>query len=173
MRVKFPLVSDPCDCYSWGFMENDKVMMYRVNQPKVVFESFGDETVLVNLDSGFYYSLQGCAGRVLALLDEGNPVEAIPGCLLGEFSGDPDTIKMETENFISELAAEAILVPRPPADSRKVEKETPNETGEAASRPPFQSPTMEKFSDMQDLLLLDPIHEVDEMGWPHLAPEAG
>ena len=25
---------------------------------------------------------------------------------------------------------------------------------------------MEKYDDMQELLLLDPIHEVDEAGWP-------
>jgi hypothetical protein len=26
---------------------------------------------------------------------------------------------------------------------------------------------LQKFTDMQELLLLDPIHEVDERGWPH------
>ena len=35
----------------------------------------------------------------------------------------------------------------------------------------FESPTMEKYGDMQDLLLSDPIHEVDEAGWPR--PQAG
>jgi hypothetical protein len=149
--------------------------IFRVNQPKVVFESFADETVLVNLDSGFYYSLGGCAGRVLALVDEGNPVETIPGLLLGEFSGDPATIKIETEKFIAQLAAEAIFVPAPPADVRKAgEQASAGVTGAAAVHPPFQPPTIEKFSDMQELLLLDPIHEVDEMGWPHAAaPEQG
>jgi len=31
----------------------------------------------------------------------------------------------------------------------------------------FEKPKLQKFTDMQDLLLLDPIHEVDEAGWPH------
>ena len=147
---------------------------FRINQPKVVFESFGDETVLVNLDSGFYYSLQGCAGRVLELLDAGHPVDAIAGCLLGEFGGDPAKIKTEAEAFIAELAAEAILVPCPPADNPREGQETPGAIGAAIPRPPYRSPIIEKFSDMQDLLLLDPIHEVDEMGWPHAAvPKSG
>jgi hypothetical protein len=34
----------------------------------------------------------------------------------------------------------------------------------------FEKPGLQKYSDMQDLLLLDPIHEVDEMGWPHALP---
>jgi len=27
---------------------------------------------------------------------------------------------------------------------------------------------VEKYTDMQDLVLLDPVHEVDERGWPHV-----
>ena len=37
----------------------------------------------------------------------------------------------------------------------------------------FEFPIIEKFTDMQELLLLDPIHEVDEKGWPHQAAEDG
>jgi hypothetical protein len=29
---------------------------------------------------------------------------------------------------------------------------------------------LQKYTDMADLLLLDPIHEVDEQGWPQPAP---
>jgi hypothetical protein len=28
-------------------------------------------------------------------------------------------------------------------------------------------PALEKFTNMQDILLLDPIHDVSDMGWPH------
>ena len=31
---------------------------------------------------------------------------------------------------------------------------------------PYEKPKIETFSDMKDLLLLDPIHDVDETGWP-------
>jgi hypothetical protein len=33
-------------------------------------------------------------------------------------------------------------------------------------RRPFDEPVLEKFEDMQDLILLDPVFEVDEAGWP-------
>jgi hypothetical protein len=39
-----------------------------------------------------------------------------------------------------------------------------------ASRRPFDEPLVERFTDMQNLLLLDPIHEVTEEGWPQQAP---
>jgi hypothetical protein len=38
-------------------------------------------------------------------------------------------------------------------------------------RPVFGQPVLEKFTDMADLLLLDPIHEVGEAGWPQRAPQ--
>ena len=34
-------------------------------------------------------------------------------------------------------------------------------------RQPFRPPVLERHSDMQDLLVLDPIHDVGEMGWPN------
>jgi hypothetical protein len=33
---------------------------------------------------------------------------------------------------------------------------------------PFVAPVLDKYTDMQELLLLDPIHEVDASGWPKL-----
>jgi hypothetical protein len=40
-------------------------------------------------------------------------------------------------------------------------------------RIPFQAPALEKHSDMQDLILLDPVHEVGPRGWPHAADSEG
>lgn len=37
-------------------------------------------------------------------------------------------------------------------------------------RRPYQPPQVEAFNDLQDILLLDPIHDVDEAGWPMAAP---
>jgi hypothetical protein len=31
----------------------------------------------------------------------------------------------------------------------------------------YQKPVLEKFTDMQDLILLDPVHDVNPKGWPH------
>jgi hypothetical protein len=36
----------------------------------------------------------------------------------------------------------------------------------------FEPPLLEKYTDMQDLVLLDPVHEVDSTGWPAPKPDA-
>ena len=35
----------------------------------------------------------------------------------------------------------------------------------------FEAPSLEKYTDMQDLVLLDPVHEVDQTGWPRQQPD--
>jgi hypothetical protein len=41
-------------------------------------------------------------------------------------------------------------------------------SGELVDKPRFEQPVLEKFTDMEDLLLLDPIHEVNlQSGWPN------
>jgi hypothetical protein len=51
------------------------------------------------------------------------------------------------------------------ADGREpTEEGSPNGHGHRA----FEPPLLEKFDDLQDLILLDPVHEVlEEEGWPH------
>ena len=34
----------------------------------------------------------------------------------------------------------------------------------------YAAPKLATYSDLQDLLLLDPIHDVDETGWPAARP---
>jgi hypothetical protein len=40
------------------------------------------------------------------------------------------------------------------------------------AKKPFTDPVIEIYTDLQDLLLLDPIHDVDDRGWPVFNPQA-
>jgi len=42
-----------------------------------------------------------------------------------------------------------------------------DEVAAPASDGPFVAPVLERYEDMQDFLLVDPIHEVDDSGWPN------
>jgi hypothetical protein len=49
----------------------------------------------------------------------------------------------------------------------------PVEEAERADQPePFVAPRLERYTDMQEIILLDPVHKVDSQGWPHAAPAA-
>ena len=136
---------------------------YQVNRPDVVMESFGGEVVLVQMKSGNYYSLQGSAPLIWDLIERGSSVEDAGDYLVAHHSGDEQEVRRSVQNLVEELVAESLIVPvtgAPPMTSKKAT--VPGETGT-----PFVPPVLERYTDMQELLFLDPIHDVDESGWPH------
>jgi hypothetical protein len=136
---------------------------YRVNRPHVVMESFDGEVILVHLEFGTYYSLQGSGEEIWNLIENGLSVEAISGRFVADCEGRAEEIRRSVQNLIDELATEKLIVPVA-ATEAMVCPEPPSSAAEP--RRPFVPPVLERYTDMQDLLLLDPIHDVDESGWP-------
>jgi hypothetical protein len=77
-----------------------------------------------------------------------------------------DGIASAVDDFVRELAEENLII----EDSSRAAKNVKQERIEIGTLTQFERPVLQKYSDMQDLLLLDPIHEVDETGWPHALP---
>jgi hypothetical protein len=139
-------------------------MRYRANRPQVINETIDGETIMINLATGSYYSLDRVAGEVWALLEASLPVEDIVAELGRRYDGDQDDIRRGVDDLLQRLAGEELVVP---CDGAEPVPTTPAAPA-PAERPPFRLPRLEKFTDMQDLILLDPVHEVDSRGWPHL-----
>lgn len=129
-----------------------------------VHEKFGEETVILNLESGSYYSAQGTASLVWGLVADGASEAVILNSMKSEFSGDGEEIARSTTAFLDELIAEALVE----AEAGSVDGEAPRANG-ASGEPgkAFSAPLLQRYTDMEELLQLDPIHEVDDLGWPH------
>ena len=131
------------------------LVRYRINSPKVIHQTFDTEVVIVNLESGNYYSVGGSGIDIWRLLEAGKSRDEITKV----FAANPEnTAKMES--FLDEIEREQLVVAAPDNSAAR----------EVASPKSFVAPTIEKFTDMRDLLLLDPIHELDESGWPKNLP---
>src|SRR5437667_5460816 len=78
---------------------------YRANTPKVLFEAFEDETVLINLDSGNYYSFSGSGALIWNCLARGDSVNSVVDDLQQSF-GNKDGIAPAVEDFVRELVEE-------------------------------------------------------------------
>ena len=129
-------------------------------RPTIVHERFGDETVIVNLDSGSYFSAQGSADMIWALIVAGASEAAVLRAVDSAYSGDGNKIARVTVAFLEQMIAEGILEAIPASDTT-----APEPSGNDA-RQSFAPPSLQKYSDMEELLQIDPIHEVDEIGWP-------
>ncbi len=141
---------------------------YIVNDPGVVYELFDDEVVVVNLENGNYYSLEREAADIWRGLLAGLAVSELPAALARRYQGEATTMALEVDKFVAQLIGEGLITPAEEV-SRRDDVEGLLLADELR---PFAAPQLGCFSDMQALLLLDPIHEVDASGWPHAKPEA-
>ena len=124
------------------------------NRPDVIDETFEGEAVIVNMTTGCYFALSPAATQLWALIADGRSAES----LAASVDADPATVaeflvRLREEDLVAPVAADA---------------------GAAAEQIALDgAPTLEKFTDMQALLMLDPIHDIDldGDGWP-VAPTA-
>jgi len=151
----------------------DSPTQFRINSPKVIHETIDGETVIVNLDSGNYYSLDTVGADIWDAVGKGLPVDHIIEDISFKFAGNREEIEPSVRLFMSELLQETLIAPCDPGSAGNEEThDTPAKSTPSDGLLPFKAPTLQKYSDMQELLLLDPIHEVDETGWPN-AKSAG
>ena len=147
----------------------------RINTPKVVHETIEGETVILNLDTGNYYSLRGVGAEIWDYIDRGSNMNDIMRTLYNTYDCGSDDIENSIHNFLSELIKENLTV-SDEADTAGVPGMPDAEVKSAAKgqKISFTLPVLNKYTDMQDLLLLDPIHEVDETsGWPNVDDKKG
>jgi Coenzyme PQQ synthesis protein D (PqqD) len=148
-------------------------MRHRVNHGQVINEVIDGEAIRINLATGNYYSLDPVGGEVWTLVEQAAPLDRIVAELGARYDGSEEEIRAAVEELLARLTTEDLVVAEP--DDATPSPAAPLLT-EAGTRRPFTPPTLERFTDMQDLILLDPVHEVDQRGWPHVSdgkPVAG
>jgi hypothetical protein len=145
----------------------DKNSALKVNCTDVLHEIFDDEVVIINLKSGIYYSLNNSARIVWQLILENLSPQQVMRVFSLAAPEENGGYGEKIIQFIDELVKEGLVSPgeEPPV----MPEETMTQKLKDFSRqlgPGFDLPLMEKYTDQQELLLLDPIHEVSDLGWP-------
>lgn len=140
---------------------------YRVNSPHVVDEQFDDEVVIVNLETGRYFCLQRTAATLWTMLTAGATVHEATAVFATGHDTPADAIEGAVTTLVASLLENGLLAADP-----LVPAFVPPVSEAAATRAAFELLPLQTYTDMQDLLLLDPIHEVDAAGWPTAKPDA-
>ena len=71
-------------------------------------------------------------------------------------------------DLLTALEVERLISRRTSSPTNQPANAAPVGQSPALEIEPFQPPVFERFTDMEDLLLMDPVHEAeDEKGWPH------
>ena len=144
---------------------------YRVNKPSVIQEVLDGEAVIVNLTTGSYYSTEQSGATSWGLLAQGVTVPDIVAHLRAHYTEEPNGVDSLVKQWLDVLESECLIVGEP-LEAAATQSRTSAATEEAKTKPPFGEPKIEKYTDMEDLLLLDPIHDVQETGWPRACEKA-
>lgn len=117
---------------------------YSINTSRAISETLDNETIIIDLETGCYYSMNAAGSAIWNAIGSG---KAIP-------TQDP-----VVGNFLKMLQDDGLI-----AQSESNQ----NEIADAAQ---FADPSLQKYTDMQEMLLADPIHDVEAAGWPELKKE--
>jgi hypothetical protein len=141
--------------------ELDRDVPLRTASANVHSKVFDDEVVILEMESGTYFSLRGSGVDVWQLLEQNASPAVISRTLSERYDAPSAEISTALEALLAGLAEARLIVADPSLEPAEVS--LPATNGVA-----YSAPEIERFTDMQDLLLLDPIHEVDDAaGWPH------
>lgn len=139
------------------------LLFLRVNHPHIIHEIIDGEAILVNLETGSYYSSDQVGAVIWDGIENGMAVEQIAEAVAGAYAGDAAEIQERVRAFAQQLQDERLVLP----DTGVQGNGSHGIPALPGDKPPFVAPALKKYTEMEDLLLLDPIHDVDDAGWPH------
>lgn len=123
-------------------------------------ETIDGEVVVVDLNKGLYFSIDGVGAVVWGMVVGGSTVADILDWGTTAFPAEASAAG-EISAFVDDLKAKGLV-----ADAADPVPVTEAENPPAPAT--YATPVLNMYSDMEELLLLDPIHEVsDDAGWPH------
>lgn len=144
----------------------DEDARFDINGPQVVADFVDGEVVAVNLETGTYFALYGLSAVVWEALTHGTS----PREILDVTTPDPhqrDDTEKDFAEFLDLLRAHHLV--------RVRESNAPGVDAErllsTLSALPWEPLRVFAHSDLQDILLLDPVHDTSDAGWPEAREE--
>jgi hypothetical protein len=135
---------------------------YRIDAAIVVSDIIDGEAVMLHRESGDYFSADGTGCLIWQWIGEGHGRARMLGELAARFAAEPDELAAAFDGFMAELALHRLVREQDAAGAGDTASAAP-----AAEKVAFTRPVLNVYSDIRNLLLLDPIHDVaQDTGWP-------
>lgn len=136
--------------------------MYKLNEEKMFYDMAEGQAIVINFTTGMYYGTSSLGSAVLDAILAGAAVEdickamqALPGC--------PENVDALVADFVNALLEKEVIV------AAEGEQSVPVSIDASALTDGFVL-SVDEFTEVQDLILADPVHDVDvEQGWPILS----
>lgn len=130
---------------------------YVLNEAKMFADITDGIAIVINSDTGIYYGFNAFGTAVLQSLIQGASEEDVLAAVKG-LTGAPADMDARFQAFMNEIKAKELVI-------EGVGSGTVNLDAAVAAADNFEL-SVKEYSDAQEMLLADPIHEVkEETGW--------
>jgi hypothetical protein len=137
--------------------------LYRVRDKNVVSEIIDEEAIIMDLTAGTYFSSDGVGAVIWEGIICGVEAAQIKQRVGQVFSADPAKLNVDFANFVNSLLAHRLVAVTHEGALSSADWTMPL----PADRRAYDQPVLNRYDDLQTLALLDPIHDVEEDGWPN------
>ncbi|MGO4545085.1 hypothetical protein AB4Z29_09820 [Paenibacillus sp. 2TAB23] len=138
--------------------------MYKLNEEKMFYDMADGQAIVINFVTGMYYGASALGSMVLDALMQGKAPKQIVDTIKNN-EGCVADIDQRVERFIAALTEKEIFISNDQPYSQEAMADFVVVDGD-------YSLELNEFAEVQDLLLADPVHDVEaDMGWPRLKEE--
>lgn len=118
---------------------------------EVVARVFDGEAIMINLASGKYYSMDRVGTLAWHLLTGGYSLKDAAALMAGQYGMDETTVAVDLERLANQLMEEGLVttMDTPPGQVPRIDLAP-------AAGETYATPTLTVYSDMTDVLALDP-----------------
>ena len=141
--------------------------VYGIDDITVVSDVIGGEAIMLHRVSGDYFSTDGVGCLIWQWIGESQSRSWILKTLNARFAAEPTEIETAVDAFLGDLVTHQ-LVREIVSDAGSVAEASIEPQPEP--KPIFARPVLHVYSDIRRMILLDPIHEVAQTGWPNPRP---
>ena len=134
--------------------------MYAINQTRMFYDMADGQAIVINFLTGMYYGMSSLGSAAADAFVGGASFSGVEKGLLA-LPGCPEDISDSLKAFVHDLLDKEIFV-----ETEDAGRDDPVTFGKEALMDGFLLEVSE-YAEAQDLILADPIHDVDvDMGWP-------
>lgn len=134
---------------------------------QVMSEVLDGEAVIIDLATGRYHAAAGVAATVWGAATSGASLATIMHVVASRHRNVPADAESAVLAFLAQTIAAGLATEDASSAGTDQIPSFPDDTVTD-----WGVPVLESHDDLADLLLLDPVHDVTESGWPHAAPPA-
>ena len=138
-------------------VKSDRTLIIEANL--VEHERLNGEVIVISFKSGKYFSLSGSAADIWTLCTNSMSQASMVSVLQEKWNTAID-IQEQVSNFIDECVASEIIKEIEGSESTLIT--LPNDF----ERNGWQAPNLMVFGNLQDLIMVDPVHDASLIDWP-------